>query len=595
MKKIYLLAFSVLLAGGSFAQTGKKKASKPVSFGQSTASSNKTKNTKPNNTQATIWSDTFADASKWDVTDSTATGQAWVIGSATAWTGNATIVSTTAADGYALFDSDGYGGGTTNNCTMVNSATNAIDLTGHTNVKLVFEEHYMKYFDQVMVYVSGDGGTTWTGFDPHPGLAQDVEIGGDASNGSSPNAVLNTINISAVAGGSANVKVAFNYQGAWDYWWFVDDVRIEDLPPDDGSISSVTLPGSSCGLSASSLVSTTISNVGTAAITNPSVRLYVDGSLIATEVYTGTVAVGSSTNYTFTATADLSSVMTHSVAAVLVATNDADASNDSTEATVINYPIVSVPMTNGFEAVGDLTHYLSYNTDLSVGGGWGWSTSLPNNGSASSMLIFEDDGAGNPQAGLSNQTFITGCLAFTGGTTYRLRYWYQVPNIQANWAGELEINIGTDNVPSALTTNILPLTVLTPAGAYAQDSVDFTPATTGTYYMGFRGVNSNAANVCVLALDDIEIVVAPTVGVKTNVSSDVVSIFPNPSAGVFTVKATENNSSVAVYSIIGENVYSAKLAKGNNAIDLSNVAAGSYIVKINNGGTLVTKRVVINK
>jgi hypothetical protein len=87
----------------------------------------------------------------------------------------------------------------------------------------------------------------------------------------------------------------------------------------------------------------------------------------------------------------------------------------------------------------------------------------------------------------------------------------------------------------------------------------------------------------------------PTVGIKSNVASDVVSVFPNPNAGVFTVKATENNSSVAVYSIIGENVYSSKLAKGNNSIDLTNLAAGSYIVKVNNGGTLVTKRVVINK
>jgi hypothetical protein len=50
-----------------------------------------------------------------------------------------------------------------------------------------------------------------------------------------------------------------------------------------------------------------------------------------------------------------------------------------------------------------------------------------------------------------------------------------------------------------------------------------------------------------------------------------------------------------VYSIIGENVYSSKVVKGNNTVDLSNLAAGSYIVKLNNGGKSTAKRIVINK
>jgi hypothetical protein len=477
MKKIYLLAFSVLLAGGSFAQTAKKKASNPVRFGQS--SSAKLKNTKPNNTQAIVWSDTFADATKWDVTDSTATSQAWVIGTATAWGGAATMGSTTAADGYALFDSDGYGNGTTNNCTMVNSGTNPIDLTGHPNVKLVFEEHYMMYFDQVMVYVSGDGGTTWTGFDPHPGLAQDVEIG-------DPTAVLNTINISAVAGNSNNVKVAFNYKGAWDYWWFVDDVRIEDLPADDGAITSVTLPSDGCGLSASQMISATVSNVGTADIVNPDLRLYVDGALIATETYTGTILVGSSTNYTFTATANLSSVMTHSVAAVLVAANDADAANDSTEAVVETFPTFTAPYANSFEGGVDFTNLLIYN--VLGASNWGLDNTFPNTG-AQDLIVFEGDAGGNPVAGVSDQWLVTNCFQLNAGTSYTVKYFGQGIT---GFGGELSISYGSTNNPAGMTNLIKPLTAPS-MGAYTADSASFTPSASGIYYFGFRVFQADPA------------------------------------------------------------------------------------------------------
>lgn len=586
MKKIYLLAFSVLLAGGSFAQTAKKKMTKGTSFRSKNVSVAKTKVTNPNEVQAIVWSDDFSTPANWTFVDNLGLGQSWQIGTTGPNQAPTTfLINSTSGGNFAMFDSDGASQTQANDAEM--RTANPIDLTGHPNVNLVFEQHYMRYMDDVFVGVSTDAGATWTEYQVNASYAT-------GSNAESPDPETVSVDISAAAGNAAAVLVKFRYVGFWDYWWLVDDVKIEDQPSDDGSVSGVILPAAACGLSATSPVSVSINNIGMNPIVNPGVSLTVDGGTAVNETYTGTIAPGSSVTYTFTATADLSGVMIHTVAVGLTVTNDASLANNTASATVETYPIVSIPMTNSFETADpDLTNYLNYNTD-GTSSGWQWDNNFPNTGT-NNMLVYENDGAGNPQVGLSEQTLITGCISFTGGTTYRLKYWHFVPNALPTLAADLEINMGSDNNPGALTTNIKPLAAVAQSAAYVQDSVDFTPATTGTYYLGFRAVNSNAAMACVIALDDIEIAEAPLVGIKSNVASDVVSIFPNPNAGVFTVKATENNSSVAVYSIIGENVYSSKLAKGNNSIDLTNLAAGSYIVKVNNGGTLVTKRVVINK
>lgn len=85
-------------------------------------------------------------------------------------------------------------------------------------------------------------------------------------------------------------------------------------------------------------------------------------------------------------------------------------------------------------------------------------------------------------------------------------------------------------------------------------------------------------------------------GVKTTNALSTVALYPNPTTGILNVISTEVNSSVEVYNVIGTNVFSkSQLVKGNNAIDLTNLAAGSYIVKVKSGNEMTTKRIVISK
>jgi hypothetical protein len=65
--------------------------------------------------------------------------------------------------------------------------------------------------------------------------------------------------------------------------------------------------------------------------------------------------------------------------------------------------------------------------------------------------------------------------------------------------------------------------------------------------------------------------------------------------GLLNINAVEVNSSVDVYNVIGEKVYTNSLVKGNNSVDLSGLSNGAYFVKLNSNGAITTKKVVLSK
>ncbi|MFK7831916.1 MAG: T9SS type A sorting domain-containing protein [Winogradskyella sp.] len=76
--------------------------------------------------------------------------------------------------------------------------------------------------------------------------------------------------------------------------------------------------------------------------------------------------------------------------------------------------------------------------------------------------------------------------------------------------------------------------------------------------------------------------------------SDGFSIYPNPAKTNLYIKATDNAQIDAVefYNILGKNVLTTSLLV-NDAIDISELASGIYLVKINAGNNSVTKRIIV--
>jgi len=74
-----------------------------------------------------------------------------------------------------------------------------------------------------------------------------------------------------------------------------------------------------------------------------------------------------------------------------------------------------------------------------------------------------------------------------------------------------------------------------------------------------------------------------------------ISIFPNPSNGIFTVKVSEAATySVEVLNVLGETVELRTIDGSINEIfDMTNFEAGLYFVKVSNGASVSTQRVII--
>ena len=171
----------------------------------------------------------FSTPSNWVIGNEIGATYDWVIGTGVP-SGDFPIdgiESTTAANGFALYDSDLF-------CATDNhyiQLADPVDLTGFGSVELKFQQYYRQFQGETFVDVSTDGGTTWTAYQLNAGVA---------TNDATVNPDFVRVNISgAVAANPSTVWIRFRYVGGCDYAWMVDDVAFVEGVGDDIAIDKV--------------------------------------------------------------------------------------------------------------------------------------------------------------------------------------------------------------------------------------------------------------------------------------------------------------------------------------------------------------------
>ncbi len=81
----------------------------------------------------------------------------------------------------------------------------------------------------------------------------------------------------------------------------------------------------------------------------------------------------------------------------------------------------------------------------------------------------------------------------------------------------------------------------------------------------------------------------------TNISSDQINIFPNPSQGHFTIQTETSfdNAELTIFNVIGENIYQGKLSFKTAEIDLSSQSGGVYFISIKTGSQSINRKIII--
>lgn len=159
----------------------------------------------------------------------------------------------------------------------------------------------------------------------------------------------------------------------------------------------------------------------------------------------------------------------------------------------------AVPYAQNFEtAVVPALPSCSARENAGTGNNW-VTVNNPGSGFTSKTLQY-----GYSSSSAADAWFYTQGLNLTGGTSYRLSFRYG--NNSATYIEQLEVKYGTAPASASMTNLIIDYPSVT-GGVPATANLDFTPSTTGVYYIGFHA--HSIANQWNLYVDDIALTVSP--------------------------------------------------------------------------------------
>ncbi|NND62035.1 MAG: T9SS type A sorting domain-containing protein [Flavobacteriaceae bacterium] len=184
--------------------------------------------------------------------------------------------------------------------------------------------------------------------------------------------------------------------------------------------------------------------------------------------------------------------------------------------------------------------------------------------------IFMNQDLAAPGVGL-----IDNCVGAPVNFTFPHGAWFEVEMIVDISAGisaaTWELNIDGNNV--------------IPAGTAFTDSAGTVPTSLGG--INYYAISTNNTYY----LDDLRHADFAELG-TADFASKGFSATPNPVVNVLNLQANENISSVAIYNVLGQQVYAANIDALSSTIDMSQMASGAYFVKVNINGTEGTVKVI---
>lgn len=392
-----------------------------------------------------------------------------------------------------------------------------------------------------------------------------------------------------------NARFAIRYavvdggpQGANSNVIGIDELNVFTPAALDGGVTGINV-ASGCGLSATAPIEVEISNFGSTAISGFPVSYTINGGSAVTETFTGTINSGASALYTFATTANFSAIGSYAIAALTGIAADGNTTNDMDTVTVANNApnALGAALLMSFEPADDFSGWVIGDDQDADGNTWAVVSSaqfnnVPHTGDQAIRLgtaNTADDWAYSP------------CLDLLSTNNYNLEFWYK-KFADAGSSPDFAAFIGTVQNAANMTQNLV--SALNPIdSAYTQYTGNFTVPVSGIYYIGFQA-SAAAAFTSSVRIDDVNITNLGPVGIK-EINKDVVSIYPNPSAGVFKITTVNNATDVRIYNTLGEEVYAqVKLAAGAHSVDLSNLAKGIYTVKATSDNKVDVKKITIN-
>ena len=85
--------------------------------------------------------------------------------------------------------------------------------------------------------------------------------------------------------------------------------------------------------------------------------------------------------------------------------------------------------------------------------------------------------------------------------------------------------------------------------------------------------------------------------IDTNPNNNAITIFPNPSKGVYNIDLSyeKESTTITIFNLLGEQVFEQLLiSETQNQIDISNLSNGYYIARISNESRKTQQKLIKN-
>ena len=644
MKKILLFTLAIVITTSAFAQQKRiadisnkhlKKSAENLSLSPSAVPFLSAAAPAP------IWSDDFSDAANWVIDhDQNACSLDWQIGS-NSCTGSYQIndiLSTSASNGWAMIDSDAYGG-TTGGTEMEDcwlTMAYPVDLNGYPDVVVEFETQYRSYNNEkpyVVVGIGdGQGNVIWPDLDaattPIPPNAF-VPFPGYASGDQTTNPQLMTVDISSALVGLtstelADIYIRFHWTGTWGYAWFVDDVSISETPDNAISSNNEVIGGywvdfanysgtglnTIVGLDYSHTPQSQLANhpfvfesiIKNTGIASQSIVLYYDVAGTASgmsspitlngqqeEAFSASPSFGNGSTATGSYSVDIWAEADSAGAGITITTLPAVTKEFEVSEYIYAKDLGEQNQT-GTRALGGpndqnhiTTRYEMY-ADEQLTGIRVFIGSNSAIGADVRAIIYElDTTAADGVLFLDESAYYTITAQDRGS-------WVDIPflapiSLFNGYAYEFGI-VGFQHPVDSSFVGV------SGSMMYAGEHSSFDELGLSTQSQGAPTWYYSTATPMVRMNFDPDLIVINAID---DVNSSQFNVYPNPTNGVFTIKLKDNvkKYDVAVNNVLGQTVYISTVTDMNTTIDLSSFETGIYTIELKNNNTTYTEKVIV--
>lgn len=168
-------------------------------------------------------------------------------------------------------------------------------------------------------------------------------------------------------------------------------------------------------------------------------------------------------------------------------------------------------------------------------------------------------------------------LNLTGGITYKVTFYYKASGTTTY--AKLKGQYGTSASKSGMITGDI-FNYTTIAGSYVKGAGTFTPATSGTYYVGWQNYSNYEGPTCYVHLDDIQIYPAPLNTSSQTIGINNTSLWQFGATGIW-IKFDVGNSSSLTVNI--DEINSAPGTNGSLPAGINNVVSKYWNIGLTSG------------